>query len=505
MENYISPSTTSPALAVSIILSCAVATWTVYCLLLSPLRDFPGPLLARVSPLWIVLQCRRGRRSQAVSDLHEQYGDFVRIAPNHISIANPAAVQQLYGHQSGFLKGPFYQDIILPFHQVEPVLFNTRSPQVHQRKKKMVSPAFSAKSLQEFEPYMTKNMQKLIKSIHEQLQTSERITLDFNVYANFLAFDVIGSFAFGESFGFLDREEDYLNLIEAVDARGEVLNALGHIPPSLIPLVKRLPLDPFWSQGLRGTQALAAIGTKAYFNRRDQVKSRKDLLSFLFTAKDPETGEALGEKEIIAESISFIVGGSDTTSTSMVNVVDIVSRSEQIQRRLQEELDDAFPGEMPEDWVADFRTVESLPVLIAIVRETMRFRPTSATGLERVTPKGGKVVAGRLLPEGTLVSVPTFNIHHNPTAFKDPEQFRYERWLDDGASKLLESFVPFSIGPRACIGRNFAWMEILNTLATMFKLYHLERVSVGETMLREGFFVKTRECEIALRRRVPRA
>ncbi|GAB1193511.1 hypothetical protein APSETT444_002732 [Aspergillus pseudonomiae] len=298
----------------------------------------------------------------------------------------------------------------------------------------MVSPAFSAKSLQEFEPYMTKNMQKLIKSIHEQLQTSERITLDFNVYVNTSLIGP-GSFAFGESFGFLDREEDYLNLIEAVDARGEVLNALGHIPPSLIPLVKRLPLDTFWSQGLRGTQALAAIGTKAYFNRRDQVKSRKDLLSFLFTAKDPETGEALGEKEIIAESISFIVGGSDTTSTSMVNVVDIVSRSEQIQRRLQDELDDAFPGEMPEDWVADFRTVESLPVLIAIVRETMRFRPTSATGLERVTPKGGKVVAGRLLPEG------------------DPEQFRYERWLDDGDSKLLESFVPFSIGPRACIGR----------------------------------------------------
>ncbi|KNG90019.1 hypothetical protein ANOM_001587, partial [Aspergillus nomiae NRRL 13137] len=488
MENYISPSTTSPDLAVSIILSL-----------------------------------RRGRRSQAVSDLHEQYGDFVRIAPNHISIANPAAVQQIYVLPRR-PQLPYQADVesILPFHQVEPVLFNTRSPQVHQRKRKIVSPAFSAKSLQEFEPYMTKNMQKLIKSIHEQLQTSERITLDFNVYANFLAFDIIGmlsvpfpsvnvsligpgNFAFGESFGFLDREEDYLNLIEAVDARGEVLNALGHIPPSLIPLVKRLPLDPFCSQGLRGTQALTAIGTKAYFNRRDQVKSRKDLLSFLFMAKDLETGEALGEKEIIAESISFIVGGSDTTSTSMVNVVDIVSRSEQIQRRPQDELDDAFPGEMPEDWVADFRTVESLPVLNAIVRETMRFRPTSATGLERVTPKGGKVVAGRLLPEGTLMSVPTFNIHHSPTAFKDPEQFRYERWLDDGASKLFESFVPFSIGPRACIGRNFAWMEILKTLATLFKLYQLERVSVGETMLQEGFFVKTRECEIALRRRVPRA
>lgn len=153
---------------------------------------------------------------------------------------------------------------------------------------------------------------------------------------------------------------------------------------------------------MRGTQALAEIGTKAYFKRRDQSSSssRKDMLSLLFSAKDPDTGNALEEKEIIAESISFIVGGSDTTSTSMTNVVDIVSRDPAIQRRLQEELDCAFPGEMAADWVPDFKTVENLPVLNAVVRETMRFRPTSATGLERVTPRGGKVVAGRFLPEG---------------------------------------------------------------------------------------------------------
>lgn len=151
---------------------------------------------------------------------------------------------------------------------------------------------------------------------------------------------------------------------------------------------------------MRGTQALAAIGTKAYFKRRDQASSRKDLLSLLFNARDPDTGNGLQEKEVIAESISFIVGGSDTTSTSMTNVVDIVSRDEAIQRSLQEELDGVFPGEMSSSWVPDFKAIENLPVLNAVVRETMRFRPTSATGLERYTPKGGKVVAGRFLPEG---------------------------------------------------------------------------------------------------------
>lgn len=91
-------------------LTLKVAFWVIYCLLLSPLRHYPGPLLAKISPLWIVTQCRRGQRSQAVSDLHKKYGNFVRISPTHISIGDPEAVQQIYGHKAGFLKGPFYED-----------------------------------------------------------------------------------------------------------------------------------------------------------------------------------------------------------------------------------------------------------------------------------------------------------------------------------------------------------------------------------------------------------
>lgn len=90
--------------------SLKVISWVIYSLLLSPLRGYPGPLLAKLSPLWIVVHCRRGRRSQAVSDLHKEYGDFVRISPTHVSIADPKAVQQIYGHKTGFLKGPFYED-----------------------------------------------------------------------------------------------------------------------------------------------------------------------------------------------------------------------------------------------------------------------------------------------------------------------------------------------------------------------------------------------------------
>lgn len=82
----------------------------LYVFCLGQLRNYPGPLSAKFSTIWIATQCRKGKRSKAVLDQHKKHGDFVRIAPNHISIADPDAVQEIYGHKSGFTKGPFYED-----------------------------------------------------------------------------------------------------------------------------------------------------------------------------------------------------------------------------------------------------------------------------------------------------------------------------------------------------------------------------------------------------------
>ena len=63
---------------------------------------------------------------------------------------------------------------------------------------------------------------------------------------------------------------------------------------------------------------------------------------------------------------------------------------------------------MPQDWVATFKEVEKLPVLNAMLQETMRIRPTSATGLERLTPNGGATIAGQFIPEGVCTDFHMF-------------------------------------------------------------------------------------------------
>jgi benzoate 4-monooxygenase len=162
--------------------------------------------------------------------------------------------------------------------------------------------------------------------------------------------------------------------------------------------------DSFWSAGLRATANLEDIGRQAYNQRKNNTESQKDLLSFLFQARDNEG--SIGEQEIIAESISFIVGGSDTTSSTMTNFIDLISQDSKLQKRLQEELDVAYPGEQDVSWVPGDRVLQNLPLLNATLREVMRIRPTSATGLERVVPKGGKSITGVYFPAG--VSLPSF-------------------------------------------------------------------------------------------------
>ena len=68
------------------------------------LRNIPGPITAKFTNLWLLLQARQGKRYQSVNEAHAKYGKFVRIQPDHVSIADESAIPIVYGHGNGFLK-----------------------------------------------------------------------------------------------------------------------------------------------------------------------------------------------------------------------------------------------------------------------------------------------------------------------------------------------------------------------------------------------------------------
>lgn len=88
---------------------------------------------------------------------------------------------------------------------------------------------------------------------------------------------------------------------------------------------------------------------------------------------------------------------------------------------------------------------------------------------------GGEMVAGEALPEGCSVGTGIYSMHHNAKYFEDPHTFAPDRWLADagggGNNNHTRAFMPFSTGPRSCIGRSLAYAEISLTTAMLLWRY----------------------------------
>lgn len=479
------------------------------------LGNIPAPFPAQFTNLWLLSVCRRGRRYEIVDQIHKELGPIVRIQPNHISVNDDAAIQVIYGHGSGFLKSSFYD----AFVSIRRGLFNTRDRAEHTRKRKIVSHTFSLKSVSQFEPYIHQNLELFVKQWDDLIKTSKNpdgaAHLDCLKWFNYLAFDIIGDLAFGAPFGMLAARADiaevrssptsppvYAPAIEILNRRGEVSATLGCLP-QMKAYARWLP-DPFFSQGLQAVQNLAGIAIACVKNRLENPPAinRKDLLERLMEGRD-EKGQPLAREELTAEALTQLIAGSDTTSNSSCALLYHVVRTPGVLPKLQAELDAAIPDYID---VPTYDMVKDLPYLQAVVNETLRYHSTSGIGLPRQIPDDspGVYLRGSYFPPGTVLSVPTYSIHHSEEIWgPDAREFRPERW-ENLTPRQKNAFIPFSYGPRACVGRNVAEMELKLIVAVWVKRYDVFlRQDYMHT--REGFLRKPLALEIGMKRRQARA
>ncbi|KAK0636014.1 putative benzoate 4-monooxygenase cytochrome P450 [Bombardia bombarda] len=471
----------SPWAPLVVVLGIAAFYLYPYFVTYGHLRQIPAPFPAQFSDLWLLSVVRRGNRYQRVHDLHKKLGPVVRIQPNHISLNDDDAIQVVLGHGSGLLKSSFYD----AFVSIRRGLFNTRDRTEHSRKRKIVSHTFSAKSIVQFEPYIHGNLELFVAQLDKLIKTTPHrdraAHFDCLEWFNFLAFDVIGDLAFGAPFGMLAAGADiaevrasptsppiYAPAIDILNRRGEVSAALGALP-ELKPYAKYLP-DPFFTKGLEAVENLAGIAIARVKERLENPPpvSRKDLLERLMEGRD-DRGEPLGREELTAEALTQLIAGSDTTSNSSCALLFHVVRTPGVVAKLQAELDAAIPRGVD---VPTFDMVRDLPYLAAVVNETLRHHSTSGIGLPREIPADAKQ-----------------GIH-----FRGPE-----RW-EALTPRQKNAFIPFSYGPRACVGRNVAEMEMKLIVATWARRYEVFlRQDYMDT--REGFLRKPLGLEVGLRRR----
>jgi cytochrome P450 len=225
-------------------------------------------------------------------------------------------------------------------------------------------------------------------------------------------------------------------------------------------------------------------GPAAFFERRvaELVAQRRaemkrgetppdDLMTALLSTSDEAGG--LSEREVAANILTFILAGHETTARALGWTLHLLSRNPEVMAKVQAE--GAVFDVSHADWA------DNLPWTRAVIDETMRLFPPAPTMTRRA--KADDVICGIPISAGTAVLISPWVIQRHRLLWDHPDEFRPERFLP-GARDAIDRFayIPFSQGPRICIGASFAIQEAVIALATIMKAVSVESLSPREPL-----------------------
>ncbi|KAM9309980.1 cytochrome P450 4B1-like [Pholidichthys leucotaenia] len=201
---------------------------------------------------------------------------------------------------------------------------------------------------------------------------------------------------------------------------------------------------------------------------RMQSKRYLDFLDILLSARD-EKQQCLSDEDLRAEVDTFMFEGHDTTASGISFILYCLACHPEHQKICREEVIAALDGKDIMEW----EDLSKIPYTTMCIKESIRLYPP-VPGMARVTTKPITFPDGRTLPPGSRIGTSVYGVHRNKTVWERPDVFDPLRFLPENVAKRSpHAFVPFSAGPRNCIGQNFAMNEMKVVIALTLKRYQL--------------------------------
>lgn len=197
-----------------------------------------------------------------------------------------------------------------------------------------------------------------------------------------------------------------------------------------------------------------------------------DLLARLLAARDEDDGEAMSRKQVRDEILTLFIAGHETTASGLAWSLYLLARHPEIYAAAQAEADAL--GEGP----VSFDDLESLPLALKVFKEALRMYPPIYLFARMCTEP--VEIGGFHAPRGKIFMVCPYAMHYRADHWPDPDRFDPERFTPEAeAARPREAYLPFSGGPRTCIGNHFALMEGPIVLATLLRAARFEYVGQG--------------------------
>ncbi|CAL1289029.1 unnamed protein product, partial [Larinioides sclopetarius] len=202
----------------------------------------------------------------------------------------------------------------------------------------------------------------------------------------------------------------------------------------------------------------------------DTHDGKKKALMDLLMQKHFET-EELGEEDIREEVDTFAIAGHETTATSIVWALFLIGLYPNVQAKLNEEINQIF-GTDAQRHVTE-RDLQDLQYLDCVLKESNRLYTTVPIIVRQA--KEDTALCGYVIPKGTSVAVLTYFLHRDENVFPDPDAFKPERFQPENITNIPPcAYIPFSVGPRKCIGYKFAEMEMKVIMCSILRNFTIE-------------------------------
>ncbi|RYN45628.1 hypothetical protein AA0119_g11840 [Alternaria tenuissima] len=347
---------------------------------------------------------------------------------------------------------------------------------------------FSDQYLREQESLISDIIDQFITLIGEKGSSIDGI--DIVMWFNLATFDIIGSLAFGESFGGISSgsEHFWVSIIVKSLRLGALADTFKRFP--WLGYFAQTAFSGLLKQLINDTRKHEQYAMDLIRRRIEQSSTRKDFLTKMLQGRD---NDGISDVQLAAHASDFVIAGSETTATALACITYHLLKFPEIGLRLQTEIREAFNSYQE----INGTSTTSLPYLNAVILEGMRVYPPLPFPLPRVVPQGGDVVDGHFIPEGvseleavdaaifisipanykvpqTIVSTNPFAASMSSQNFLNPWTFDPERWLGKDGEDTLGASQPFSLGTRSCLGKSLAWLELRTILAKLYFKYDLK-------------------------------
>ena len=491
-------------------------------------KDIPGPFLAKFTDLYRLYLVWRRDAHDAHLNLHQQYGDLVRLGPNCISISKPGLIPSIYGIGKGYVKSDFYSvwQNVVNGQRVASMVFTTHEAQ-HVAMKKPVAAAYSLSTLKEFEPLIDSTTAVFLSRLDELYAGTSKVC-DLGTWLQYYAFDVIGELTFSKRLGFLEKGEDIEGMTQIVAKNFDRCSVLGQMPwldlvtyknPLYLKFFARGAVNPIIGFGQRrlqerlqdkddGTEHDIDIADPALREKvlNGALPSKPDFLSRFLTLHE-EQPDVVTDSRLLAYLFMNINAGSDTIGSTLRAVFYYLLKNPKSLEELVAELETAQKQGSLTGPLSTWSECQNLPYLNAVIKEAIRLNPALGLPLERIVPEGQPlVIDGHELPAGTIVGINPWVLQRDTRIFgEDAESWNPSRWLSKDADQVKymdQHILSFGAGKRTCLGRNIAMLELTKLVPALVLRYDM-RLSDPEKEWKviNAWAVRQEGLDVVLKRR----